>query len=171
MPGLVRAVCFRVVLAGAGLVVVGLSDWGLLLVRGFLYGAILALRTGTVCAVCAVPPVFCATDLLLEVREDFVRGLGALGADIVCLGSFEGLAGPAKRGEIARPFLESKCKFDAGETLRLWASRERTGPGGGRPSRWDGFWGRGAQGERCREGGAEGLGSLQLGSGQTGLRG
>lgn len=100
-----------------------------------------------------------------------MRGLGALGADIVCLGLLEALDSPALRGEIGRPFLESKCKFDAGETGRLWASLERMGPGGGRPSRWDVFWGRGAQGERCTDGGAEGLGSLQLGSGQTGLRG
>lgn len=53
-------------------------------------------------------------------------------------------------GSFGRPFLES----NAGEGGRLGVSRERTGPGGG----------------FCA-GGAEGLGSLQVGSGQTGLRG
>lgn len=147
MLGLVRAVCLWVVLLGAGLVVLltaGVWTGGLLLTRGFLW-VVLVLTDVTVRV---APAVFCSTDLLLQ---GFERG-------IVCLGSFG-----AKRGETGRPFLDSKCSAEAGEGGRLWASRERTGAGGGRASRWAGF---------CTDvGGAEGLGSLQVGSGQTGLRG
>lgn len=135
-----------VVLLGAGLIVLltaGVWTGGLLLTRGFLR-VVLALTDATV----RVEVVFCSMDLLLQ---GFARG-------IVCLGLFE-----TKRGEAGRRSLDSMCRAEAGEGGRLWASCERMGAGGGRASRRAGF---------CKDvGGAEGLGSLQVGSGQTGLRG
>lgn len=130
--------CLWAVLVGAGLVAL-LWTGGLLLTRGFLW-VVLTLTDATV----LVAAVFCSIDLLLHVTEGFARAG-------VCLGSFG-----AKRGEPGWPFLESKCRAEAGEGGCLWASRERTGAGGGRLLRWVG---------------AEGLGSLQVGSGQTGLQG
>lgn len=112
------------------------------------------------------------TPRVLEVgvcgRESSEAGEEALESREVQLA---GLAGRevSGRGERARRARASIRSLDTGEEPRRWASRERMGPSGGFPSLWV-MPGLAFNKAALRARGAD-LGSLQVGSGHTGLRG